>query len=259
MEEGKQFIASRRRILAGSAALGSVALAGCADEEAPEAGEEGGASDTEDGSSDDGEEPAAASVMMLVEGVGGGHDHDHDDDHHDDDHDDDHHDDDHDDDHHDDDGLSQALIDEACGHMEFDEPRDLEGSDSPDEAPPIEATHQPFDVLVHGDSAFVVWDADAYADGDHDDHDDDHDDEHHDDDHDDDHDDHHDDEHHDDHDHDDGGDVDTFAFFTSGGTALIHEGHEEDTGVVDDCSAVENYVIAEPDHGRVVLELTPAE
>ncbi|SNR23137.1 hypothetical protein [Halorubrum vacuolatum] len=305
--------ASRRRVLFGTAGLATVALAGCADEEDPdpEADDDGAEADDSD---DDGASPTAASVTLLVEGVGG---HDHDDDHHDDhdhddhsddyhddygddhhddyhdDHGDDHHDDDHhddhggdhhDDDHHDDHGddhhddhdgeLSEDEIDHACGHLEFDDPEPLAGGSSVDDAPVISSTHEPYDVSIEGDSTFVVFEADDDDGDDHhddhsDDHHDDHGDEHHDDhgdehhdDHGDEHHDDHGDEHHDDHDdHDhDHGDGDIFGFFTTNGTASIHEGHvlhEEDA--VETCAEIDRYVVAEADHGRVVVELIPDE
>ena len=249
MNEDDRFNASRRRVLLGSAALGTVGLAGCADEDEPDPGVEddsAGMDDSDDGTAD----PAPASVTLLVEGVGGGgHDHDHDDDHHDGE-------------------LSGDEIDHACGHLEFDELEELAGGASADDAPTISSTHQPYDVTFEGDSAFVVFEADGDDDHDHDDdhHDDDHhddhdhDDDHHDDDHHDDHDhddDHHDDDHHDDHDH---GDGDTFAFFTTGGTATVHEGHvRHEADAVDACAEIDRYVVAEADHGRVVVELTPDE
>jgi len=83
----------------------------------------------------------------------------------------------------------------------------------------------------------------------------------HDDDHDDEHDDDHDDEHDDDHDdHDDHGGGDTFGFFTAGGSVTVHEGHTLYEGdEAPTCEEIERYVVAEADHGRVVLEVTPDE
>ena len=273
---------SRRKfVTAGAGIVALSALAGCSDD----VGNGNGTGNGDDAGSDPEPEPEpepdTAVVSILAENLAGGHDHDHDDhhdddhhdddhhddDHHDDDHhDDDHHDDDHHDDHHDDDELvSQAIIDEACGHMEFDEPESLTGGSAADEATMFDATHQPFDVSIEGDSAFVSFDAEAYSGHDHDhDHDDDHhdddhhDDDHHDDDHhDDDHhdDDHHDDDHHDDDHHDD--DNGMFGFFAHGGEITVHEGelHAESDDV--GCSDVDRYVAVEPDHGVVTLELTP--
>ena len=249
---------SRRKfVTAGAGIVALSALAGCSEDVGN--GNGNGNGDGEDPEPEPESEPDAAVVSILAENLAGGHDHDHDhdhdDDHHDDEHhDDDHHDDHHDDDHHDDELVSQAIIDEACGHMEFDEPESLTGGSTADEATMFDATHQPFDVSIEGDSAFVSFDAEAYSGHDHDhDHDDDHshDDDHHDDDHHDD--DHHDDDHHDDH-HDDDG---MFGFFARGGEITVHEGelHAESDDV--GCSDVDRYVAVEPDHGVVTLELTP--
>lgn len=169
------------------------------------------------------------TVSVLAESVGGhGHDHSLSGEFLDDDHDEDH------DYHHD--GLTHDEIDHACGHKDFDEFEPMEGATSPDDAPHFSETHTPYDVTFSGDTGYVVFEAD-------DDHDHDHslsgeflDDD-------------------GDHDHDHNGDM--FAFFSEAGEISVHEGHSvyEEHGV-DDCGAIGMYVIAEPDHGEVVLELT---
>ena len=135
-----------------------------------------------------------------------------------------------DDDHHDisEDGLSEHDIDHACGHMEFDEPEDLDGGESAEDAPSIDATHQPFAVTFNGDSGFVRFVAEEDDHG----HDDD-----------------------DGHDH---GHGEMFAFFTEGETITVVEGHTvyEDAGPVEGCDDIGKYVVAEPDHGEVVVELS---
>lgn len=223
---------TRRELLAASSSVAVLGLAGCVG---------GDDDDSDDAADDDAGETAADeehTVTLLVEGVGGGgHDHDHDDDH-DDHHDDDHDDHDHDDDHHDDghhdiaeEGLSGHDIDHACGHMEFDEPESLSGGSSSDGAPSISETHQPFAVNFEGGSGYVKFAADDDHGHDHDDHDDH------------------------DHDHGDGG---TFAFFTEGEPVEVVTGHTvyEDDGPVDGCDDIGRYVVAEPDHGEVVLRLS---
>ena len=147
---------------------------------------------------------------------------DHDDDGHDDDDDDDGHahDDDHDDHHYDEDGLTEDEIDHACGHMDFDEGEPLEGGETEDDAPTIHATHQPYDVTFTGDVAYVKFEAD---DDDHDDH---------------------------------GGEM--FGFFTEHGSADAVKGHViyTETEEVEHCGPMDRYVIVEPDHGEVIVELT---
>ena len=71
--------------------------------------------------------------------------------------------------------------------------------------------------------------------------------------HDDDHDDH---GHDDDHDHDHDGDY--YAFFTEEGTVSVLRGeklHEEHG--VEECGDIGMYVVVDPDHGEVMLEITP--
>lgn len=240
---------SRRTFVKSGAGLVALsALAGCSE------GDAGSGNGNGNGDTDSEPEPEAdtAVVTVLAENLSGGHDHSEDHDDHNDDH----------DDH--DELVSQAVIEESCGHMEFDEPETLVGGVSADETPVINGTHQPFDVSVEGDSAFITYDADADSghdhDDDHEDHEDDHEDEHGDDHHDDDHDDghdddHHDDEHDDDHDeHDDENGM--FGFFARGGGITVHTGELHDESHEVECDAVDMYVVVEPDHGAVTLELT---
>lgn len=177
-----------------------------------------------------------STVTVLAESVGG---HDHDDDH---DHDhslgsggdfldgDDHHDD--HDYHHE--GLTEEEISHACGHMEFDESEPLDGATDHDEAPHVSETHQPFEVTFAGDTGYIIFEAE--------------------------------DDHHHDHsfgadsgflngdDHDHDGEM--FAFFSETGDITIHEGHHVyDEHGVEACGDIGMYVIAEPDHGEIVLEV----
>jgi hypothetical protein len=223
---------SRRRVLAGAAGLLTTsALAGCLDEAEEPTGDENGA---EGNGTDD---TATASVAFLVEGLGGQDDeHDHEDGE-------EHDDEEHDGEtggEHDDSPVTQEAIDEACGHMEFDDPESVEGSSSADDAPSVSGTHQPFEVSFDGDAGYVVFENG----GSHDD--EEHDDENHDDGE-------HDDENHDDGEHDDHSE--SIAFFARGGSVNIIEGQVEHADEAENCSQIDEYVVVELDDSHAVVEL----
>lgn len=219
---------SRRRVLAGTAGLVTTgAVAGCLDEAEEATGDENG---TEGNGTDN---TATASVTFLVEGLGGHDDeHDHDDgEEHDDQHDDsENHDDgaEHDDEHddeteeeHDDSPVTEEAIDEACGHMEFDDTESVEGGSSADDAPSVSGTHQPFEVSFDGDAGYVVFESGGS---------------------------------HDDEEHDDD-QSESIALFARGGSVNVIEGEAEHADDAENCSFIDEYVVVELDNGHAVIEL----
>ena len=156
-------------------------------------------------------------------------------------------------------GLPDDNISHACEHFEFGDSEDLTGTESPDDAPEISATHQLFDVTVEGENGHVVFhggegghnhegegeeghegedegghdhggeDGDGHEGG-------------------------HDSEGENGHDH--GGEA--YAFFADGGSVSVVEGntvHAAD-GEVPACGPADMYLIAEPDGEEIVLEVS---
>jgi hypothetical protein len=227
---------SRRTFIrsgAGIVALGT--LAGCSESETGNTNDDNDADDSEAKAESELEpesEPDTAVVTILAESLADTHDHgdahdgsefSHDEDDHGDSDGGDH------------DGLvSQAAIDEACGHMEFDDPESIDASTSTAGASVIQATHQPFDISFEGDRAYVRFDIDA--DGDHANEQNDS-----------------------DSNHSDSHDDPMFSFFARGGEVAVYEGELEEEAHNVECSHIDMYVAASSDHGLLTLELTSGE
>jgi hypothetical protein len=167
------------------------------------------------------------------------------------------------------DGLPADNVSHACEHFEFGDEEELTGAPTAGEAPEISATHQLFDVTIDGEGGHVAFRGgehnheggredgghDHGGDGNHGGESDGHDHEGESDGHD------HEGES-DGHDHGgEGGhgeDGEAYAFFVDGGSATVVEGdtvHEESSGVPA-CGPADMYVLARPEQGGVVLELS---
>ncbi|MEF8778274.1 MAG: hypothetical protein V5A36_05120 [Natronomonas sp.] len=213
---------SRRALITSGVSIATLGtLAGCSENETGNANANSDAdapeakADSEPGA---GSESDTATVTILAESLAG--DQSHEDAHDDGDNDGDH------------DGLvSQAAIDEACGHMEFDDPESIDGSASTEEVSVIQATHQPFDITFDGDRAYVRFDVGA---------DDDHDNE----------------PNRSDNNHNDSHDDSMFSFFARGGEVAVYEGEFEEEAHNIECSHIDMYVAASSDHSLITLELT---
>jgi len=220
MSSEERTVTTRRKLLAASGSAAILGIAGCAsgdDETEDNAGTE---ERTETPGSDE-MNSDESTVSLLAEIVGG--DHDHEGEHEHEEEEGEQH-----------EGVSAALLDEACGHMEFDTPEVVAAGTSEDDATAIEDTHQPFDISFGGSSGYVV-----YAIG--------HEEE----------DEHHDGEH-EDGDHEDE-ESQKVAFFTSGGTATPINGEiHHETSSVSDCGAIDSYIVVEPANDHVELELSSA-
>lgn len=205
-------------MLAASGAAAFLGLAGCTEEDADDGGSTEQNAIDDDGSNRDEtdeqgmaeqEEATTGSVTLLVEHLGG--DHEHEGDH----------------------PVSPAVLVEACGHVEFDEPQGLTAGTDHDDAPTIAATHQPFTVSFEGPSGFVTFEMGRAERTDHD--------------------------HEAEHDHENENADGMLAFLIQDGTATAHDGqtHHEETGV-SDCGEVGTYIVVEPEKDHVVVELSPA-
>lgn len=129
------------------------------------------------------------------------------------------------------DGLTGEEIGHACGHLEFGASDEVAAGADETAAPTIAETHEPYDVTVEGGHTYVSFDV-ADDHGHEDDHEDDH-----------------------GHEHDHGGDY--VAIFTDAGTLDAVVGHTKYSQEgVEDCEYIEAYIVVEPDHGEVVVDLT---
>ena len=266
---------TRRRVLAATGAVAAFGLAGCVggddddDGTEPNTGNEG---------SDDGETGQAErdeqTVTLLVEGVGGHDEEEHNDEQKDEHEDEEHNDeekDEHDDEEHNDEekdehgheygqeGLTDVEIGHACNHMEEVEEfgaEDVEAGASAEDAPHLSEVHHPYSVTIEGESGHVLFELgehvhdeeDEYGDEEEYDEEDEHgDEEEHD----------KEDEHHEEDEHaDTGGEM--LAFFTQSGIASVVEGElvYSETEAVENCESIDRYVIVEAHNGSAVVELT---
>lgn len=127
--------ATRRKMLLATGSATMLGLAGCLGDDDDDGDDTETDPNGDEANGDEPEEPDEQSVVLLAEGAPG-------------------------DVQYDEGGLPEYNIDHACGHMELDEPEALTGGGTADDAPTIDQTHQPFDVAIDGESAYVRFEAD---------------------------------------------------------------------------------------------------
>jgi len=219
---------TRRTVLGAAGSVATAGLAGCVGGNDDETGDGNGTDssdsngDTDNGGSGD----TTATVTLLAESTGPHEE-----------------------------GLPDDNISHACEHFEFGDSEGLAGTESPDGAPEISATHQLFDVTIEGEVGHIVFHDHDEEDEDGHDHDEEDEDGH---DHEGDsgegHEGGHDSEDENGHDHS----GEAYAFFADGGSVSVVEGNtvHAANGEVPACGPADMYLIAEPDGEGIVLEVS---